>query len=262
MDVETALALEIHLEEVGPRRREDPDDAAAVARVRHLLRQHRVDAPGQAAVAVAALTFAGSLIGFVDKDDDLSQRAQDGKDLFQVGFRRAHPAVAKILEYHARDAELARPALHEERLSGADAAADQVAHRQRAQRALAQELRVLAQPRLDGSHAGHVVHRERRFDEVEEALALALDQLFLDLAEPLRRDAFVVAERQGNCRPRANAAQSGETRGERVHRHVALGLQIRKLRSSRAPSGRRACPLRSGAADAAPRRAGSRRRER
>ena len=65
--------------------------------------------------------------------------------------------------------------------------ANQVTHGQRAQGAPLQQLGILAQPRLDGVEPGDVVERERRLDEVEQSLALALDQILLDLAEPLRR---------------------------------------------------------------------------
>ena len=98
--------------------------------------------------------------------------------------------------------------------------ANQVAHRQRAQGAPLQQLGVLAQPGLDRVEPGDVVERERRLDEVEQALALALDQVLLDLAQPVGGDAAVVAERQGDRRPRADAAQAGEPRRDRVERHV------------------------------------------
>ena len=62
VDVEAALALEIDLEQVGTAGGEHPHDAAAVLGVGHLLCQHRVDAAGEAAVAVAAATPPGGLI--------------------------------------------------------------------------------------------------------------------------------------------------------------------------------------------------------
>ena len=137
----------------------------------------------------------------------------------------------KFLKHDARDAELARPALHEERLAGADAAGDQVAHGQRAQRAAAQQLGVLAQPGLDRVVAGDVVERERRLDELEQSLALALDQILLDLrrATPTVIRS-IVAERQRDRRPRADAAQAGEPRADRRRSaRRERGCEIRKL---------------------------------
>ena len=122
VDVEPALPLEVDLDQVRARRREHPEDAAAVAGLGHLLGQHRVDAAGQAAVAVAAFAAARRLVGLVHEHDHLAERTQDGEDLLQVRLGRADPAVAEVLEDHAGDAELARPALHQERLAGADAA--------------------------------------------------------------------------------------------------------------------------------------------
>ena len=135
----------------GPRRRKDPDDAAAVARVRHLLGEHGVDASGQTAVAIATLALAGRLIGFVDEDDDLSERVQDGEDLLQVRLGRADPAIAEVLE---DDAGMpSSPAQHCTRkvLPVPMRPADQISHRQRAQRATSQQLGVLAQPALTAS---------------------------------------------------------------------------------------------------------------
>ena len=97
------------------------------------------------------------------------------------------PAVAEVLEHHARDAKLARPALHDEGLARADAPGDQVPHRQRVQRAPPEQRRVLAQPRLHRLESGDVIERERRLDELEQPLTLALDHVLLDSAEPRRR---------------------------------------------------------------------------
>ena len=155
---------------------------------RHLLGEHRVDAAGQAAVAVAALALARRLIGFVDEHHDLAERAQHREDLLEVRLGRADPAIAEVLEDDARDAELARPALHEERLAGADAAGrSDSPSAARAARPCRSSVGVLAQPGLDRVVPGDVVERERRLDEIEQALALALDQLLLDLRRATRR---------------------------------------------------------------------------
>ena len=117
----------------------------------------------------------------VNEDGDLPTRG-DGKDLTS-GFGGADPAVAEILEDYARNAELSRPALHEERLAGADPAGNEIPHRQGPERAALEQFGVLAEPCLDGVVAGDVVERERRLDEVEQSLALA-DPILLDRAEP------------------------------------------------------------------------------
>ena len=91
--------------------------------------------------------------------------------------------------------------------------ADQVPHRQRAQRARLQQLGILAQPRL---------HRRRcpatwssvNGDSMKSSSPWHSRSIssFLICAEPRRRDAPVVAERQGDRRPRADAAQPGQPR--------------------------------------------------
>ena len=161
VDVEAPLPLEIDLEQIGTRRREHPEDAAAVARVAHLLGEHRVDAARQAAVAIAALALARRLIGLVDEHHHLADRLQHREDLLEVRLGGADPAIAEVLEDDARHAELARPALHEEGLAGADSPGNQIPHRQRVQRALAQQRRIVAQPGLDRVAAGEVIERER-----------------------------------------------------------------------------------------------------
>ena len=88
---------------------EDPDDLAAVARVRHLLGHHRVDAAREPGVAVAAAALAHRLVGLVDEDDHLPEGVQDGEDLLEVALGGAHPLLAEVLELDARARRSRRP---------------------------------------------------------------------------------------------------------------------------------------------------------
>ena len=148
VDVKPPLTLQINLQEVGATGREDPDNAAAVPCIGHLAGEHPVHAARKAAIPLATLTFSGRLIGFVHKHNHLAQRAQYGKDLFEVGLGRPYPAVAEILEDYGRDAQLSGPALYQKSLSRADAACDQIAHGQGVQHPLFEKLRVFPQPGL------------------------------------------------------------------------------------------------------------------
>ena len=192
--VEPALPLEIDFEQVRARRREHPQDAPAVARVGHLLGEHRVDAARQPAVAVAALALAGSLVGLVDEHDDLADRLEHREDLLEVRLGRADPPIAEVLEDDARDAELARPALHQEGLAGADPA-----RRSRYPIGSACSAPLRSSAASSRSHAftgslpGEVIERERRLDEVEQTLALRLDQVLLHLRDPVGREALAAA---------------------------------------------------------------------
>src|SRR5688572_1577523 len=84
VDIQASLALEIHFEKIRPGSSEHPDDAPAIARVGHLLGEHGIDAPREAAIAFSTLALAGSLVRFVDEDHDLSQRPEDGENLFEI----------------------------------------------------------------------------------------------------------------------------------------------------------------------------------
>ena len=97
------------------------------------------------------------------------------------------------------------------------------------QRTALQQRRVLAQPALDGIEAGNVVERERRLDELEQPLTLALDQVLLDPAEPRRGQPLAVAQRQGDGRAGTDATETSQPLADNVHGHVCLLRQVREL---------------------------------
>ena len=148
--VETALPLQIDLEQIGTRGGEHPQDAPAVARVATSPWPASRRRARQPAVAVAALALARRLIGLVDEHDDLADRVQHREDLLEVRLGRADPPIAEVLEDDAGDAELARPstargtscpcrsARQSDTPSGARAARPSAA------------ARIVTQPRLDG----------------------------------------------------------------------------------------------------------------
>ena len=153
----------------------------------------RPDTPLSAVVAAAR---AGRLVGLVDEHHHLSERVQHGEDLLEVALGGAQPLVAEVLEHHAGDADLARPAHGEVRLAGADAPGQQVAHGQRLGLAAPEQLGVLAQPGLRLLVPADVVQRTARLDELEEPEALLLDQLALRAGQVVAVDLLAVLHRQ------------------------------------------------------------------
>ena len=95
------------------------------------------------------------------------------------------------------------------------------------ERPLLEQLLVLAQPRLDGVAAGHVVERQLRLDEVEQPLALRLDQVLLDLRHPVDGEALAAPGRHRHQAAGADAAQAGEALAERRERQVAALREVR-----------------------------------
>src|SRR4030095_12861671 len=107
----------------------------------------------------------------------------------------ADPAVPEVLELDDGHAGLAGQALDEEGLSRADGAADEIALGQRLEIAGAPQRDVLLQPGLQRLLALVVGERAARFDEVDEAGALALHQLLLGLDQVGRVDREPVLRR-------------------------------------------------------------------
>jgi len=122
--------LQVHLDEIGPRRGEHPHDAAAVRSVGHLLRDHGVEPAGEAAVARPRLAPSERLVRLVHEDDAPPQRPHQAEDLRRGSLRGAHPPVPEVLELHHRHARLAGEALDQEGLAGPDRSADEIAHGQ------------------------------------------------------------------------------------------------------------------------------------
>ena len=174
VDFGAPLALEVDRQQIRPRGEQHPDDAAAISRVAHLRRDHAEDAARRAGVAIL-LAAAERGVGLVDDDDDRAHRAQHGQDALEIALRLADVLRSKVLQHHARHADLAAHALGEERLARADRAAEQVAHRHAVEGAALEQRRVLAQPRLGGLVADDRVERPLRLDELEQAAALPLD---------------------------------------------------------------------------------------
>jgi hypothetical protein len=103
------------------------------------------------------------------------------------------------------------------------------------QRAAAQQLRVLAQPFLGRVEARDVVERVRRLEEVEQALALALDHVLLHRGELRGRELAPVVERVRDHGVRADARQAGQAAREHLDRQLAaLGQVPERVRLQRA----------------------------
>jgi len=186
-------------------------------------------ATGEAGVADPALALAGRLVGLVDEDDDLTERLQDPEDRLEVPLGRPHPLVAEVLDLDHRHAELARPALHQIGLAGADPAGDQVAHRQRARRARLEQPGVLAQPALGGVVAGDAVEVPGGLDEFEQPLALLLDQLLLDLGELGDGQRLAGADGAQQQRADVGARQADQLASHRGHAELAAAGAVRNV---------------------------------
>ena len=180
-----ALPLQVDRQQVGPGRQQHPDDAAAIPRVAHLRRDHAEHAARRSGVAVL-LASAERDVGLIDDHDDRAHGAQHRQHAFEVALGLADVLRSEVLEHHARHANLAADALRKERLAGADRSADQIAHRHAVERAALEQRRILAQPLLRRLVADDRVERPLRLDELEQPVALALDQPLLQLAEDFR----------------------------------------------------------------------------
>ncbi len=101
-----ALAFEVDRQQIGSRREQHPDDAAAVLRVAHLRRDHAEDAARRAGVAVL-LAAAERGVGLVDDDDHRAHGAKDGQHALEIALRLAHILRSEVLQHHAGHADLA-----------------------------------------------------------------------------------------------------------------------------------------------------------
>ena len=108
---------------------------------------------------------------------------QQAEDLFQIAFGAADPLVAEVLQLHHRHARFAGQAFDHEGLAGADRAAEQIAHRQGRQIDSASRARCPGAASFDCLLPVEVVERARRFDELDQPVAVFLDQLLFQLDE-------------------------------------------------------------------------------
>ena len=104
----------------------------------------------------------------------------------RLPFRLADVLRPEVLQHHAGRADLAADALGEKRFPGPDRPADQIAHRQAVERSALEQRGVLAQPGLGRFVSDDGVERPLRLDELEQTVALPLDQQLLQLAEHFR----------------------------------------------------------------------------
>ena len=118
----------------------------AIAAVAHLLGHHAIDAAGNTRVAGLCVASSERLVGLVDEDEAAPERGEQAEDFLEIALGAADPLVAKVLHLHHRHAGLAGEALDDERLAGADGAAEEIAHGQRREIVLPPERDVLAQP--------------------------------------------------------------------------------------------------------------------
>src|SRR5690606_32278225 len=175
LPIEPTRPLDVDVELVGAVGHQDEEDATAVPRVAHELLDARDRARGGPAVALAVAPEAA--IALVDDDDDLAHRLDDREDALEVRLRRADPLAPEVLELDRGEARLLHEGLGDERLAGPHRPGDQDAHRRAGAVALAHVLGDLEQLLLHLVDAAD--HREVviGLDELDEAEALALDDL-------------------------------------------------------------------------------------
>src|SRR5262249_17444733 len=128
MHIQSALPFQVNLEQVGPAGGEYPQDLPTVAGVAHLLGQHRVDATGKPAVALAAATAPGGLVSLVHEDYDLAEGMKNAEDSFQIAFGGTHPFVAEVFQLHTGNPKFSCPALNQEGLARTNPTGNEVAH--------------------------------------------------------------------------------------------------------------------------------------
>ena len=213
VDFGAALAFEVDGEQVGPGGEEHPEDLAAIARIAHLRGDHGEDTGAGAGIAFL-IAVAESGVGFVDDDDDGAEGAEEVEEAFEIAFGFAHIFRAEIAEGDHRDANFAGEALGEKTLTGADGAADEVAHGEGVQVALAEESGVVLEPLLDGLVADPVFEVPAGFDEFEEALGLALDEHLLHLAEAPGVEGLLLFEEAAEIEEGEAGGLGGEGGGE------------------------------------------------
>jgi hypothetical protein len=109
----------------------------------------------------------------------VGRRADQPEDLLQVAFARAYPFVAKVLQLQHRHGRLARQALDQESLAGADRAAQQVSHGQGAQIVGTPQSHILAQPLLECLLPVIVLESSPGLHELHEARRVVLHHFFL-----------------------------------------------------------------------------------
>ena len=129
--------------------------------------------------SLLAVGVAERAVALVDDDDDLADRLDHGQDLLEVALGGADPLGAEVLQLDRREAALLRERLGDERLAGAHRAGEEDAHRHAARAALADVLGDHEEVLLDLLHAADDLEAVLRLDELDEAEALALEDLAL-----------------------------------------------------------------------------------
>src|ERR1700722_2112161 len=173
-----SLALEIDGKKIGAAGEKKPDYFSAIFRVAHELRDLSEDAVADAAVAGAG-AVAQLGVGFVDDDDNGAHRFQQVEHALEIAFGNSLPHAAKIFEGDGGDADFPGEAGSDESFSGADGAADDVAHGKN-----------VGVTGVDGGGgvlqfafglivAGDVGEIEAGLHEFEQAAGFGFDQVFL-----------------------------------------------------------------------------------
>ena len=144
---------------VGTRRREDPQDAAAVARVGHFFGEHRIDAARQPAIAVADSRLPAAWSASSTKTTTWPSARRTAKIFSR--FDSVAPTQRSRKFLNTTHGIPSSPAQHWTMnvLPVPMRPAIKIAHRQRVKRALAQQLRVVSQPGLHGVVPGHIVQQ-------------------------------------------------------------------------------------------------------
>ena len=145
-------------------------------------------------------------VALVDDDHHLADRLEHGQDLLEVALGRANPLRPEVLQLDRRQAAFLGERLRDEGLARAHRAGEQDAHRHAARPAVADVLGDHQEVLLHLLHAADDVEAVFGLDELDEAEALALEDLALapgDEPVHVRRARSATAAGVGRGRRRA-----------------------------------------------------------
>src|SRR5271165_1677046 len=112
------------------------------------------------------------------------------KNLFEVALAASDPLVSEIFQFDYGHIRFARKTFDQVRLSGADGSTQKIAFGKGSRVVFAPKCNVLAQPGLYGIESVNIVKCALGFEELNEAIRIVLDKLFLDLREVLNDQRF------------------------------------------------------------------------
>gem|GEM_PF-6765142 len=120
-------------------------------------------------------------IGLIDNHRHRTELAQNGENSLDVRFGLPHVLASEVADGDAGDSDRARITSGKKGFPDTDRAADQIAHGNRVELALPNQLRVVRQAGLGRRVPGHHLQGMARLNEFDQAGALRLDQVFLQI---------------------------------------------------------------------------------